>query len=87
MNNDDIQQQHCDDLLQKAREALLPLQPYFEADGGAVEVLRLTEEGVLQVKLLGNCESCRISMMTTAGMEQVIRAAVPEIKRVEAVAV
>ncbi|MEM6805766.1 MAG: NifU family protein [Bacteroidota bacterium] len=46
----------------------------------------MREDGVLELILLGNCESCSMSQMTmTAGIEQVVFRVAPEIHKVEAV--
>ena len=67
-------------------EALDTIRPYLEADGGNVRVVDLTEEMVLKLELLGNCGSCPMSTMTLkAGVEEAIKKAVPEIKKVVAV--
>jgi Fe-S cluster biogenesis protein NfuA len=67
-------------------EALDHIRPYLEADGGNVRVIDLTEDMILQLELLGNCGSCPMSTMTLkAGVEEAIKKAVPEIKKVVAI--
>lgn len=74
------------DLLRKVESSLSTIRPYLEADGGDVKVLEITDELVLKLKLLGNCDGCRMSEMTMkAGIEETIKKAVPEITAVEAV--
>lgn len=73
-------------LLPKIEETLDLIRPYLIADGGQVRVVNLTADNVLEVELMGACESCPMSMMTLrAGIEQAVRNAIPEITRVEAV--
>jgi len=73
-------------LLQKIEDALSSVRPYLEADGGDVEVLEVTSEGVLKVKMLGACGDCAMSTMTLkAGIEEAVKKAVPEITSVEAI--
>ena len=75
-----------DDLLKRVEESLNTLRPYLKTDGGNIEVVELTDDMVLKLKLLGNCEDCPMSEMTmTAGVEEAIRKSVPEILRVEAI--
>lgn len=75
-----------DDLLKRVEESLNTLRPYLKTDGGNIEVVELTNDMVLKLKLLGNCEDCPMSEMTmTAGVEEAIRKSVPEIVRVEAI--
>jgi len=74
------------ELLHRVEESLNTLRPYLETDGGNIEVIEITDEMVLKLKLLGNCEDCPMSEMTmTAGVEEAIKRAVPEIQKVEAI--
>ena len=67
-------------------EALDHIRPYLEADGGNVRVIDLTDDMILQLELMGNCGSCPMSTMTLkAGVEEAIKKAVPEIKKVVAI--
>ena len=73
-------------LILKVQEALEQLRPFLEADGGNMELIDITEEGVVQVKLMGACKDCSMSEMTLkAGLEEAIKKAAPEIIRVDAV--
>ncbi|MDG1755391.1 MAG: NifU family protein [Rhodothermales bacterium] len=66
--------------------ALDTLRPYLEADGGSVRLVEITEEMVVELELLGACETCPMSSMTLrAGIEQAVKRSVPQINRVEAV--
>ncbi|MCB0517051.1 MAG: NifU family protein [Bacteroidetes bacterium] len=77
---------HKINLLKKAADALLPIKPYLEKDGGDIEIVDITDDFVLLVRLMGNCNECPMSPMTMrAGVEQAIRSAVPEIVAVQAV--
>ncbi|SMO60395.1 NifU family protein [Solitalea koreensis] len=74
------------ELLTRVEGALDQIRPYLEADGGNVEVLELTGDHVLRLKLVGACGSCPMSIMTLkAGIEQAVIREVPEITLVEAV--
>lgn len=73
-------------LILKVQEALEQLRPFLEADGGNMELIDITDEGVVQVKLMGACKDCSMSEMTLkAGLEEAIKKAAPEIVRVDAV--
>ncbi|MBX7108052.1 MAG: NifU family protein [Chitinophagales bacterium] len=73
-------------LLRRVEESLNTIRPYLVTDGGNIEVVELTDDMVLKLKLLGNCEDCPMSEMTmTAGVEETIKRSVPEIVRVEAI--
>lgn len=74
------------DLFQRVDEALEGIRPYLQADGGNVQLLEVTPDMVVKLKLLGSCESCSMSAMTMkAGIEKTIKKAIPEIIRVDAV--
>jgi Fe-S cluster biogenesis protein NfuA len=73
-------------LYAKIEEALDLIRPYLMADGGSVRVVDITPDMIVELELLGACETCPMSMMTLrAGIEQAIKNAVPQIVRVEAV--
>jgi Fe-S cluster biogenesis protein NfuA len=64
-------------------KALDSVRPYLQSDGGDIELLEITEDLSVKVKLTGACHGCPYSMQTLkAGVEQVIMKEVPEIKRV-----
>lgn len=70
----------------KVLKALDEVRPYLQADGGDIEFINYTDDGVVEVKLQGACGSCPMSIMTLrAGVERAILRNVPEVKRVEAV--
>ncbi len=73
------------DLLVRANTAIDEIRPYLAVDGGNVEVVDITDEMVLQLRWVGNCIGCHMSSMTMkAGVEQSVKARVPEIKSVVA---
>lgn len=73
-------------LIEKVDIALDDIRPHLAVDGGDVEVVDVTDEMVLQIKWLGNCESCSMTAMTMrAGIEQTVKGKVPEILSVEAI--
>ncbi|TAE53243.1 MAG: NifU family protein [Bacteroidetes bacterium] len=75
-----------EELKSRIETALHSIRDYLRSDGGDVRVHSIREDGVLEVELLGNCESCSMSHMTMkAGIEQVVFRVAPEITRVEAV--
>lgn len=73
-------------LWQRIDEALDDIRPHLQGDGGNIEIVEITDQNVLRIKWLGTCESCNMSVMTMrAGVEQAVRAKVPEITSVVAV--
>jgi Fe-S cluster biogenesis protein NfuA len=72
--------------IERVESAIDSIRPYLKADGGDIKVLEITEEQVVKVELLGSCGACPMSAMTLrAGVEDAIRLAFPEIRKVEAV--
>ena len=67
-------------------EILESIRPALKADGGDVEFVRFNEEGgVVELRLLGACEDCPISMMTLKeGIEQRLKSGIPSITEVQA---
>jgi Fe-S cluster biogenesis protein NfuA len=64
-------------------KALNRVKPYLQNDGGGIELIEITEDLTVKVKLTGACHGCPFSMQTLkAGVEQAIMQEVPEIKRV-----
>jgi Fe-S cluster biogenesis protein NfuA len=73
-------------LKEKVEEALNSVRPGLEADGGNVELIDVSEDGIVKVKLVGACGSCPMAAMTLQyGVTNAIKQAVPEIKEVQAV--
>ena len=74
------------DLEAKVNKVLLELRPFFEADGGDIEFVEITDDGILKVQLMGACSDCSMSMMTLkSGVEEAVKKIAPEIISVEAV--
>ena len=68
------------------REALEDVRPALQADGGDVELVEVTEDGVVRVRLQGACQGCPMSAMTLKdGIERIIKEQVPGVVEVEAV--
>jgi len=62
------------------------IRPAVQADGGDVELVEITAEGVARVRLHGACVGCPSSLITLkSGIERNLRDHVPEIKSVEAI--
>jgi Fe-S cluster biogenesis protein NfuA len=71
---------------ERVEQALERIRPALQADGGDVELVEVTEDGVVKVRLVGACRGCPMSQLTLAnGVERVVKEDVPEVVRVEAV--
>ena len=67
-------------------KALDSIRPFLQADSGDVELVEVSDDGIVKVKLTGACEICPMSVLTLrAGIERSLLKQVPGIKRVEAV--
>ncbi len=73
-------------LKERVEKGLDKVRPWLKADGGDVELVDVTDEGVVRVKLSGACGGCPMREMTLkAGIGRVLKEQVPEVKDVEAV--
>lgn len=71
---------------EQVEAALEKIRPALQRDGGNVELVEVTGDGIVKVKLTGACGGCPMSQMTLKmGIEKVVKQAVPEIKSVESV--
>jgi Fe-S cluster biogenesis protein NfuA len=73
-------------LKEKVEEALNKVRPHLQADGGNVELVDVSEDGIVKVKLVGACGSCPMAAMTLQhGVTKAIKDSVPEVKEVQSV--
>lgn len=74
------------ELYKQVEEVLNKIKPYLEAHGGSVDLVGVSDDGVVEVRLQGACRGCPMSEMTLRlGIEQVLRESIPEIKEVRSV--
>lgn len=67
-------------------KALELIRPFLQADNGDVELVEITDENIVKVRLTGECENCPMSILTLrAGIERALMNNVPGIRRIEAV--
>lgn len=75
-----------DAIREKVQAALDKVRPYLQGDGGDVELVDITADGVVRVRLTGACKGCPMSQQTLkGGVERMVLKDVAEVKRVEAV--
>ena len=73
-------------LKEKVEGALESMRPYLRSDGGDVRLHAITDDLVVQLELMGSCETCEMSTMTMkAGLEQAIKRVAPEVREVMAI--
>jgi len=71
---------------EKVEKALEKIRPILMADGGNVDLVEVTDDGVVKLKLTGTCGCCPMSQMTLKmGVEKILKEEVPEIKEVIAI--
>ena len=74
------------ELLSRIEASLDTMRPYLVSDGGNVEIVDVTDDMVVRLRLVGACKTCPQSFMTMkAGIETAVKQAVPEIKSVIAI--
>ncbi len=65
------------------QKAIDQIRPNLQMDGGDVELIDVSEDGVVKVKLLGACGGCPMSQMTLKmGIEKHLKKEVPQVKEV-----
>jgi Fe-S cluster biogenesis protein NfuA len=71
---------------EEVQAALDVVRPQLQADGGDAEIVEITEDGVVKLRLKGACGGCPMSQMTLKmGIERILKEKVPSVKSVEAV--
>ncbi len=75
---------HPYDIHTRVEKALESVRPYLGSHGGDVELIDITDEGVVRLRLLGSCDGCPSSSVTlTLAVEGAVEAAAPEVVAIE----
>ena len=70
-------------LKERVEVALEKIRPALQADGGNVELVEVTSDGIVKVKLVGACLGCPMSQMTLQmGIGRTLKKEIPEVKDV-----
>jgi Fe-S cluster biogenesis protein NfuA len=70
-------------LNEKVLRAIQDVRPSLQADGGDIELVSVSDDGIVSVKLTGACGSCPMSTMTLKmGVENYLKKTIPEVKEV-----
>ncbi len=73
-------------MLEEVNRVISEIRPILEADGGNIEVVSVSNDGIVSVKLKGACVHCPSSIMTLKqGVERILMEQIPEVKEVVAV--
>jgi Fe-S cluster biogenesis protein NfuA len=68
---------------EKVQEVLEMIRPSLQADGGDVELVDVTKDGIVKLRLTGHCAGCPMSTMTLKnGIERILKQEIPEVKEV-----
>ncbi len=71
---------------EKIKQVIEKIRPQLQMDGGDVELLEVTEDGTVKVRLMGHCAGCAHAQQTIKfGIEKAIKQFVPDVKQVVAV--
>tara|TARA_R110002111_G_scaffold34195_4_gene68175 strand:- start:109 stop:372 length:264 start_codon:yes stop_codon:yes gene_type:complete len=86
MTQDEQTPQESLTLYQRVDQIIERIRPAVQSDGGDLELVNVTDEGVVQVRLHGACIGCPSSSMTLhMGIERNVREKIPEVTGVEQV--
>lgn len=74
------------DLNDQVAEVIDLIRPAVQSDGGDIEFVGVTDDGVVKIRMHGACVGCPSSDMTLRiGIERTLKQRVPAVERVEAV--
>ena len=75
-----------EELTAKVTAVLDEIRPHLQADGGDVELVGVTEDGIVRVTLTGACGGCPMAQITLKnGIERRLKETIPEVQSVEPV--
>ena len=71
---------------QQVETALEKIRPFLQRDGGDIQLIDVTDDGIVKVQLTGACQGCPMSQMTLKqGVERALMKEVPGVKEVQAI--
>ena len=71
---------------ERVKEVLDEVRPSLQSHGGDVDLVEVTDDGVVKVVLQGACSGCPMATMTIKqGVEATLKQEIPEVDHVEAV--
>ena len=73
-------------MTERVKKVLEKVRPYLQSDGGDIELVGVTDDLTVKVRLSGACYGCPYSLQTLkAGVEQALLKEIPEIREVVSV--
>lgn len=74
-------------LKEQVQEVLEKIRLHLQSHGGDVELVEVSDDGTVQVRLQGACQGCPLAQQTMSmGIERILKEEIPEVVTVEAVA-
>jgi Fe-S cluster biogenesis protein NfuA len=71
------------DLYEQVNEALDEIRPYIHSHAGDVNIVDITDEGIVKLQMVGTCHGCPMSMLTLRlGIERILTEKVPGVNGV-----
>lgn len=71
---------------EQVEKVLDEVRPSLQADGGNVELVDVSEDGIVKVRLTGACGTCPMSTLTLKmAIEKTLKDRIPSVKAVEQV--
>lgn len=71
---------------QEVEQALAKIRPFLQRDGGDIQLIDVTDDGIVKVQLTGACHGCPMSQMTLKqGVERALIKEVPGVKEVQSI--
>lgn len=71
-------------LFEEVKSAIENVRPSLMADGGDIELVSVSDDGIVKVRLMGACGACPYSIMTLKqGVEAYLKKIVPQVKEVQ----
>jgi len=68
---------------EKVQKVIEEIRPMIQMDGGDIELVEVTDQGVVKVRLKGACAGCAGATMTLKfGVERILKQKIPEVKEV-----
>jgi Fe-S cluster biogenesis protein NfuA len=81
-----MENQENNTFFDQVNNTIKKIKPYLQADGGDIELVEVTDDKVVKVKLLGACGGCPFRQHTLkSGVEQALKKEIPDVKEVTAV--
>jgi Fe-S cluster biogenesis protein NfuA len=69
---------------EKVQEVINEIRPNLQADGGDIELVDVSESGIVKVRLQGACSGCPGAAMTLKmGVERILKERIPEVAGIE----